>query len=61
MFLLLAEPLLVVFLPVVHSSYHVVVAVVQYVGGGREISEIKVKCWVMMIRVVEDQQRGRLR
>lgn len=37
MFLLLAEPLLVVFLPVVHSSYHVVVAVVQYVGGEREI------------------------
>lgn len=60
MFDLLVEPLLVFFLPLVHSSYHVVVVVVQYVGGGREISEIKVKCWVMMFRVVEDQYRGRL-
>lgn len=55
MFLLLVERLLVLFLPVVHSSYHVVVVVVQYVGGGREISEIEVKCWVIMFRVVEDQ------
>lgn len=30
MFLLLVEPLLVLFLPVVHSSYPVVVVVVQY-------------------------------
>lgn len=55
MFLLLVERLLVLFLPVVHSSYHVVVVVVQYLGGGREISEIEVKCWVMMFRVVEVQ------
>lgn len=57
MFLLLVEPLLVLFLSVVHSCYHVVVVVVQYLGGGREISETEVKCWVMMFRVVEDQQR----
>lgn len=37
MFLLLVEPLLVFFLPLVHWSYHVVVVVVQYFGGGREI------------------------
>lgn len=55
MFLLLVERLLVLFLSVVHSSYHVVVVVVQYLGGGREISETEVKCWVMMFRVVEDQ------
>lgn len=54
MFLLLVERLLVLFLPLVHSSYHVVVVVVQYLGGEREISEIEVKCWVMMFRVVED-------